>query len=88
MPVGGTGRQTGDPAGVGPAPRVLVVEDEPGIAGFVRRGLLFEGFAVDVASDGRAALAAIRDRPPESGLTGKGAKAQAAPRLSPSARPG
>ena len=45
--------------------RVLVVEDEPGIAGFVRRGLLFEGFAVDVAADGRAGLAAIRDNPPD-----------------------
>ena len=45
--------------------RVLVVEDEPGIAGFVRRGLLFEGFAVEVATDGRAALAAIRDDPPD-----------------------
>jgi DNA-binding response OmpR family regulator len=48
-----------------PAARVLVVEDEPGIAGFVRRGLLFEGFAVDVAGDGRTALAAIRDEPPD-----------------------
>ena len=45
--------------------RVLVVEDEPGIAGFVRRGLLFEGFAVDVATDGRDALAAVRDDPPD-----------------------
>ena len=45
--------------------RVLVVEDEPGIAGFVRRGLIFEGFAVDVAADGRAGLAAIRDDPPD-----------------------
>ncbi len=45
--------------------RLLVVEDEPGIAGFVRRGLLFEGFAVDVAVDGRAALAAVRDAPPD-----------------------
>jgi two-component system response regulator MprA len=45
--------------------RVLVVEDEPGIAGFVRRGLLFEGFAVDVAADGRSGLAAIRDDPPD-----------------------
>jgi len=45
--------------------RVLVVEDEPGIAGFVRRGLLFEGFAVEVAADGRAALAAVRDAPPD-----------------------
>ena len=49
----------------GKAPRVLVVEDEPGIAGFVRRGLLFEGFAVDVVADGRAALAAVRDTPPD-----------------------
>ena len=45
--------------------RVLVVEDEPGIAGFVRRGLLFEGFTVEVATDGRAGLAAIRDNPPD-----------------------
>lgn len=46
-------------------PRILVVEDEPGIAGFVRRGLLFEGFTVDVVSDGRSALAALRDAPPD-----------------------
>jgi two-component system response regulator MprA len=46
-------------------PRVLVVEDEPGIAGFVRRGLLFEGYAVDVATEGRAALSALRDDPPD-----------------------
>jgi two-component system response regulator MprA len=45
--------------------RVLVVEDEPGIAGFVRRGLLFEGYAVDVATEGRSALAALRDEPPD-----------------------
>ena len=45
--------------------RVLVVEDEPGIAGFVRRGLLFEGYAVDVATDGRTALASLRDDPPD-----------------------
>ncbi|MDQ3410867.1 MAG: response regulator transcription factor [Chloroflexota bacterium] len=45
--------------------RVLVVEDEPGIAGFVRRGLLFEGFTVEVATDGRTGLDAIRDNPPD-----------------------
>jgi len=45
--------------------RVLVVEDEAGIAGFVRRGLLFEGFTVEVAADGKAALAALRDNPPD-----------------------
>ncbi len=46
-------------------PRILVVEDEPGIAGFVRRGLLFEGYAVQTAADGRSALAALRDDPPD-----------------------
>jgi two-component system response regulator MprA len=45
--------------------RVLVVEDEPGIAGFVRRGLLFEGYDVDVATDGRSALSSLRDNPPD-----------------------
>ncbi len=45
--------------------RILVVEDEPGIAGFVRRGLIFEGFAVEVAADGRTALHTINDQPPD-----------------------
>jgi DNA-binding response OmpR family regulator len=42
----------GGAAGAPPAPRVLVVEDEPGIVDFLRRGLQSEGFAVDAASDG------------------------------------
>lgn len=46
-------------------PRILVVEDEPGIAGFVRRGLLFEGYDAVMASDGRAALDILRDDPPD-----------------------
>lgn len=45
--------------------RILVVEDEPGIAGFVRRGLHFEGYEVDVVVDGPSALRALRDRPPD-----------------------
>jgi DNA-binding response OmpR family regulator len=36
--------------------RILVVEDEPGIAKFVRQGLAEAGYAVDVAWDGREAL--------------------------------
>ncbi|HEY2142062.1 MAG TPA: response regulator transcription factor [Solirubrobacteraceae bacterium] len=32
--------------------RILLVEDEPGIVDFVRRGLLAEGFAVETAMDG------------------------------------
>lgn len=47
------------------SPRLLVVEDEPSISGFVRRGLIFEGYEVEVAETGRAALAAMRDRPPD-----------------------
>src|ERR1700683_5355476 len=35
-----------------PATRVLVVEDEPGIVDFVRRGLRATGFTVEVAFDG------------------------------------
>lgn len=46
-------------------PRVLVVEDEPSISGFVRRGLIFEGFEVDVVADGHEALASLRDQQPD-----------------------
>lgn len=45
--------------------RILVVEDEPSIAGFVRRGLQFEGYDVDVVAEGTAALRALRDAPPD-----------------------
>jgi two-component system response regulator MprA len=45
--------------------RVLVVEDTPTAARLVQRGLVLEGYLVDVASNGRAALAAIRDHPPD-----------------------
>jgi two-component system response regulator MprA len=47
-----------------PRIRILVVEDEPGIAGFIRRGLVFEGFDVQVATDGNEALSILRDNPP------------------------
>jgi heavy metal response regulator len=36
--------------------RVLIVEDEPKVASYVKRGLEEQGYAVDVAADGRAAL--------------------------------
>jgi DNA-binding response OmpR family regulator len=45
--------------------RVLVVEDERSIAAFVQTALEREGFAVQVASTGQAALAQIRARPPD-----------------------
>jgi two-component system response regulator VanR len=43
--------------------RVLVVEDEPRIAGAVARGLRREGMAVDLAGDGAAALYKARVAP-------------------------
>lgn len=45
--------------------RILLVEDEPAISGFVRRGLIFEGYDVNVVEDGREALEALRDFPPD-----------------------
>lgn len=44
---------------------ILVVEDEPEIAGYLRRGLTLEGYSVEVAADGAVALAAARERPPD-----------------------
>jgi DNA-binding response OmpR family regulator len=49
-------RDQREAGGVAPVPhagsRVLVVEDEPGIVDFVRRGLESEGFAVESTTDG------------------------------------
>lgn len=43
--------------------RVLLVEDEPGIADFVVRGLREEGFTVEHAADGPGGLHALRNGP-------------------------
>jgi len=45
--------------------RILLVEDEPSISGFVRRGLHFEGYDVDVVPDGPGALRRLRESPPD-----------------------
>jgi two-component system, OmpR family, response regulator MprA len=45
--------------------RILLVEDEPSISGFVRRGLHFEGYEVDVVPDGPGALRRLRESPPD-----------------------
>lgn len=42
--------------------RVLVVEDEPQMAGFIARGLQEDGYVVDVASDGAQAMAQVETR--------------------------
>lgn len=45
--------------------RILVVEDEPAIVGFVQRGLLYEGYDVQSIRDGREALTELSDRRPD-----------------------
>jgi heavy metal response regulator len=41
--------------------RILVVEDEKKVAGFIKQGLEEEGYAIDVAPDGREGLAMALD---------------------------
>ena len=45
--------------------RILVVDDDPRLAASVRRALVYEGYRVEIAADGPAALAATRDRLPD-----------------------
>jgi len=42
--------------------RILVVEDEKKVAGFIRQGLEEEGYVVDIATDGEEGLAMALDR--------------------------
>lgn len=44
---------------------MLVVDDEPGIVDFIRLGLQYEGYQVQSAPDGRAAMIAISDFKPD-----------------------
>jgi len=46
------------------APRVLVVDDERSIVDFIRLGLQYEGFVVQTAPDGQAALRLISEFKP------------------------
>ncbi len=45
--------------------RILVVDDDPGIRSVIRMVLETEGFAVDVAEDGFAALRAVESTRPD-----------------------
>ena len=47
------------------AQRILVVDDDPVIRGMVRTVLETEGYAVDVAEDGFAALRAVESKAPD-----------------------
>src|ERR1700736_5956443 len=46
-------------------PHVLVVDDDSHIAASLRRALIYEGYAVDVAPDGPLALSRARERLPD-----------------------
>lgn len=45
--------------------RILVVDDDPEIVSFLRRGLAYEGYGVDTAADGAEALTKARDKAPD-----------------------
>ncbi|MCZ7541926.1 MAG: response regulator transcription factor [Anaerolineae bacterium] len=47
------------------AERILVIEDEERIAQFVKRGLIYEGYRVDVAYDGPGGLQLAREQLPD-----------------------
>jgi two-component system response regulator MprA len=45
--------------------RILVVDDDPHILSFLKRGLVYEGYTVDTASNGTEALEKARENEPE-----------------------
>ena len=44
---------------------ILVVDDDPEILSFLRRGLIYEGYEVDTAADGPSALVSAREKMPD-----------------------
>lgn len=44
---------------------ILVVDDDPEIVSFLKRGLIYEGYNVDTAVDGTEALSKARDKEPD-----------------------
>jgi two-component system, OmpR family, response regulator MprA len=48
-----------------PPARILVVDDDPNLLRMLRRGLVLAGYDVQAAEDGDAALAVLRDSPPD-----------------------
>lgn len=44
---------------------ILVVDDDPEIVSFIKRGLIYEGYGVDTAGDGTEALTKARDKEPD-----------------------
>jgi DNA-binding response OmpR family regulator len=46
-------------------PRILVIDDDPSVTGLLKRGLAYEGYAVETAASGEAGLRIARERPPD-----------------------
>lgn len=46
-------------------PRILVIDDDPGVRNLLERGLTYEGFSVVTAQDGEAGLTVLRTRAPD-----------------------
>ena len=46
--------------------RILVVDDEPSVRDALDRALRMDGYKVQLAADGRAALDALADQPPDA----------------------
>jgi DNA-binding response OmpR family regulator len=44
---------------------ILVIDDDPAITSLLKRGLSYEGYAVDIAGTGEAGLALARERVPD-----------------------
>jgi two-component system, OmpR family, response regulator MprA len=45
--------------------RILIIEDDPAILKLLQRGLAYEGYTVDTATDGRSGLNMARDHSPD-----------------------
>lgn len=58
-------RQRGLRPGGDRVERILVVDDDPAVTSLLKRGLSYEGFAVDTASSGEEALRIAREQPPD-----------------------
>ena len=59
VPPGLEASVTGSPPEVDPAPRILYVDDDPGLGRLVQRALRTRGYAVELAPDGEAGLARL-----------------------------
>jgi len=45
--------------------RILVVDDDPEVVSFIKRGLVYDGYEVDTAANGAEALARVRESEPD-----------------------